>query len=43
VTVQEPVTLTEIYVQLIEIDKTLVGILVLLTVWWMVWLWRGRK
>ena len=41
-TVQEPVTLAKIYVQLIEIDKTLVYILCLLTVWWMVWLWRTR-
>ena len=41
-TVQEPVTLAKIYVQLIEIDITLVGILFLLFIWLMGWFWRGK-
>ena len=36
------VTLVEVYNALIAIDVTLVLILIVLIVWWLVWLWRGR-
>ena len=38
----ETVTLAEVYKALIAIDATLVIISILLAVWWLVWLWRGR-
>lgn len=39
----ETVTLADVYKALIAIDVSLVYILCLLTVWWMVWLWRIKK
>ena len=36
------VTLADVYKALIAIDVSLVLILIVLVVWWMVWLWRGR-
>ena len=39
----QTVTLADVYKALIAIDVSLVLILIVLVVWWMVWLWRGRK
>ena len=39
----QAVTLAEVYKALVAIDTSLVYILCLLTVWWMVWLWRIKK
>ena len=36
------VTLAEIFKALIAIDTTLVLILIVLIVWWMGWIWRGK-
>ena len=36
------VTLAEVFKALIAIDTTLVLILIVLIVWWMGWIWRGR-
>ena len=36
------VTLAEVYKALIAIDVTLVLILIVLVVWWLAWIWRGR-
>ena len=38
----ETVTLADVYKALIAIDVTLVLILLVLVVWWLAWLWRGR-
>ena len=38
----ETVTLAEVYKALIAIDVTLVLILIVLVVWWLAWLWRGK-
>ena len=42
-TLTETVTLADVYKSLIAIDVTLVLILIVLVVWWLAWLWRGRK
>lgn len=36
------VTLAEVYKALVAIDVTLVLILIVLVVWWLAWLWRGK-
>ena len=41
-TLTETVTLADVYKSLIAIDVTLVLILIVLVVWWLAWLWRGR-
>ena len=38
----ETVTMTDVYKALIAIDVSLVLILIVLVVWWMAWLWRGK-
>ena len=38
----ESVTMADVYKELIAIDVSLVFILIVLVVWWLAWLWRGR-
>ena len=38
----ETVTLTKVYEELVAIDKSLVLILVVLGIWYILWVWRGR-
>ena len=38
----ESVTMADVYKELIAIDVSLVFILIVLVVWWLAWLWRGK-
>ena len=41
-TLTETVTMADVYKAIIAIDVSLVLILIVLVVWCMVWLWRGK-
>ena len=41
-TLTETVTMADVYKAIIAIDVSLVFILIVLVVWWLAWLWRGK-